>query len=234
MSNCCLKNLGCLQIPVSTISQAGQAGATNTLTIGIVGTGAAAASITGTSPNQVLNLTIPQGIQGNPGVSGTTRLYSFVGNDTVLTTGSFDAVKTYTLPQNTIATNGDGILIQSTHVQTALVSLLSVPQRRIRFNSISTTLDATDGEPFDASQSVRNTVYRTTVEIIRTGATTATCRVFFDFGLNNTDFSINQRTRQVNLTGLDFTQDNDIDFDVFQFFASQSALRTLTIDKLTA
>jgi hypothetical protein len=232
MNTCCFKNLGCLQIPQSVITEAGQAGATNTLTIGTVSTGAAAASITGTSPNQVLNLTIPQGIQGNPGVSGTTRLYSFVGNDTILTTGSFDAVKTYTLPQNTITANGDGILIQATHVQTALVSLLSVPQRRIRFNSISTTLDATDGEPFDSFQSILNTVYRTTVELIRTGATTATCRVSFDFTISNN--SVIQRTRQVNLTGLDFTQDNDIDFDVFQFFASQSALRTLTIDKISA
>jgi len=36
----------------------------NTLTIGTVGTGAAAATITGTAPNQVLNLTLPQGSNG--------------------------------------------------------------------------------------------------------------------------------------------------------------------------
>ncbi len=51
---------------------AGPAGPANTLSIGTVTTGAsgsqAAASITGTSPNQVLNLTIPQGPQGPAGV----------------------------------------------------------------------------------------------------------------------------------------------------------------------
>lgn len=54
----------------------GPAGPANTLTIGTVTTGAAgssaAASITGTSPNQTLNLTIPQGIQGPQGPQGET------------------------------------------------------------------------------------------------------------------------------------------------------------------
>lgn len=48
---------------------AGPAGPANTLTIGTVTTGSpAAATITGTSPNQVLNLTIPQ---GDPGAAGS-------------------------------------------------------------------------------------------------------------------------------------------------------------------
>jgi hypothetical protein len=49
-------------------------GPPNSLGIGTVTTGAAgspaAASITGTAPNQVLNLTIPEGIAGTPGVPG--------------------------------------------------------------------------------------------------------------------------------------------------------------------
>lgn len=52
----------------------GPAGPANTLAIGTVTTGAAgssaAASITGTAPNQTLNLTIPQGIQGPQGPQG--------------------------------------------------------------------------------------------------------------------------------------------------------------------
>lgn len=43
---------------------AGPAGPANTLTIGAVTTGTAAASITGSSPNQVLNLTLPSGGSG--------------------------------------------------------------------------------------------------------------------------------------------------------------------------
>jgi hypothetical protein len=62
----------------------GPAGPPNTLTMGTVTTGvpgsAASASITGVSPNQVLNLTIPrgdvgpQGIQGNPGPINTLTI----------------------------------------------------------------------------------------------------------------------------------------------------------------
>lgn len=54
----------------------GPAGPANTLTIGTVATGAAgssaSATITGTSPNQVLNLTIPRGDTGLTGATGAT------------------------------------------------------------------------------------------------------------------------------------------------------------------
>lgn len=48
----------------------GNTGPANTLTIGTVTTGTAAATITGTAPNQTLNLTIPQGPQGIQGIQG--------------------------------------------------------------------------------------------------------------------------------------------------------------------
>ena len=50
----------------------GPAGPANTLSIGTVTQGATAASITGTAPNQVLNLVLAQGAQGTQGVQGTT------------------------------------------------------------------------------------------------------------------------------------------------------------------
>lgn len=54
----------------------GSPGSPNTLSIGTVTTGAAnsdaAATITGTSPTQTLNLTIPQGIKGDTGSTGPT------------------------------------------------------------------------------------------------------------------------------------------------------------------
>jgi hypothetical protein len=54
----------------------GSAGPANTLTIGTVSTGAAgssaSASVTGTSPNQTLNLTIPRGDTGATGTNNTT------------------------------------------------------------------------------------------------------------------------------------------------------------------
>jgi len=47
-------------------------GSVNTLAIGTVLVGTAAATITGSSPNQTLNLTLPQGPQGAQGATGTT------------------------------------------------------------------------------------------------------------------------------------------------------------------
>ena len=56
----------------------GAPGPANTLAIGTVSTGGAgsnaSAAITGTSPNQTLNLTIPQGQQGSPGPANTLTI----------------------------------------------------------------------------------------------------------------------------------------------------------------
>ena len=48
----------------------GAPGPANTLTIGTVSQGTAAATITGTAPAQVLNLTLPKGDPGDPGTGG--------------------------------------------------------------------------------------------------------------------------------------------------------------------
>lgn len=64
-----------LRGPAGANGAAGPTGATgpsNTITIGTVNTGTAAATLTGSSPNQVLNLTLPQGPQGIQGVQGPT------------------------------------------------------------------------------------------------------------------------------------------------------------------
>lgn len=50
--------------------RAGDQGEVNSLSIGTVSTGTAAASITGTAPTQVLNLTIPTGAAGSAGADG--------------------------------------------------------------------------------------------------------------------------------------------------------------------
>ena len=65
-----------IQGPKGDTGDTGATGPANTLAIGTVTTGAAgssaAATITGTSPNQTLNLTIPRGIQGPQGPQGET------------------------------------------------------------------------------------------------------------------------------------------------------------------
>lgn len=60
--------------PQGPIGNTGATGPANTLAIGVVTTGApgsaAAATITGAAPNQILNLTIPTGAQGPQGIQG--------------------------------------------------------------------------------------------------------------------------------------------------------------------
>lgn len=56
----------------------GDAGPANTLSIGTVTEGNAAASITGTSPNQTLNLVIPKGDKGDPGTGGTAAVAGII------------------------------------------------------------------------------------------------------------------------------------------------------------
>lgn len=59
----------------------GAAGPANTLTIGTVTQGTAAATITGTSPNQTLNLVLQKGDTGIQGVTGTTGATGAAGTN---------------------------------------------------------------------------------------------------------------------------------------------------------
>ena len=65
------------QGPQGTPGDTGPTGPANTLTIGtVVGSTTATASITGTSPNQTLNLGLPTGAQGPTGPTGACLLYT--------------------------------------------------------------------------------------------------------------------------------------------------------------
>lgn len=67
----------------------GEKGDPNTLTVGSVSSGAnASATITGTAPNQVLNLVLPRGYDGVDGTNGRNALYIKTGLDTRCTVGS--------------------------------------------------------------------------------------------------------------------------------------------------
>ena len=82
------ENVGTIQGPQG---EPGLDGETPTLTIGTVTTGAAGtqatATITGTSPNLVLNLTIPQGQDGVDGVDGANGTNGVDGQSATITVG---------------------------------------------------------------------------------------------------------------------------------------------------
>jgi hypothetical protein len=92
-----------------TQGDVGPVGPANTLTIGTVTTGSvggpAAATITGTAPNQTLNLTIPQGVQGIQGTVGPTGPANTLTIGTVTTGASgaqASATITGTAPNQTL------------------------------------------------------------------------------------------------------------------------------------
>ena len=61
--------------------EAGEAGPANTLSIGTVSPGdTASATITGTSPSQVLNLVLPKGDKGQPGAAGASAYQIWISN----------------------------------------------------------------------------------------------------------------------------------------------------------
>lgn len=66
----------------------GPAGASNVLTIGTISTGVASASITGTSPNQVLNLVLPDPVDGDNLTVGTVTTLASGDAATATITGS--------------------------------------------------------------------------------------------------------------------------------------------------
>jgi hypothetical protein len=228
---------------VGPIGGVGPAGPPNTLTIGNVDEGPADATITGTSPNQILNLVIPQGPAGATGPNGTTRLHYLAGSASGSTlTPSWQNIDFYQLPANTLVNNGDSIIISTLHLQnnnpiniTLMgINIFNPAHRRITFNSVNLTFNNGNELP-DLSTStyieISNTftyLFRTTVELIRTGANTATCKVLADIKLSKRN--LETITCSTTITGLSFTTTNDIEFDVLQNTANQSVLKVLTID----
>jgi len=87
--------------------QQGSAGPANTLSIGTVTSGTAAATITGTSPSQVLNLVLPVGSTGATGSKGDTGSQGPAGPANTLsigtvTSGTAAATITGTAPNQTL------------------------------------------------------------------------------------------------------------------------------------
>ena len=226
----------------------GPAGPPNELTIGTVDTGSAAATITGSYPNQELNLVLPQGLTGATGLNGTTRLYDFVGSSN----GSdispiWQNLNSYTLPANKLVNNGDSIVISALHLQNKepveINSLgtrtFNPAYRRITFDNVNLTsnngrelFDLTSSKYADLSNIVSvifTYLFRTTIELIKTGTDTATCKVLADIGLIKQNLQTIVCSTTIS-SGLDFTANNVIEFDVLQNIADQSVLKVLTID----
>lgn len=93
-------------LPYFTQGVKGDPGPANTLTLGTVTTGAAgsqaSATITGTAPNQTLNLTIPRGDQGIQGIQGLTGPANVLSIGTVSSGTTPSATITGSAPAQTL------------------------------------------------------------------------------------------------------------------------------------
>lgn len=98
--------------PQGIQGEQGPAGPANTLTIGTVTTGTAAASITGTAPNQTLNLTIPAPNDGTLTIQKNgANVATFTANSASNTTANI------TVPTKTSDLTNDGADNTSTYVE---------------------------------------------------------------------------------------------------------------------
>ena len=235
MSECCLPNLGCLNIPITYIDVAGQAGQNGTDGRGISGesyndaSGELTLLFTSGDPSFTTgDLRGDKGDQGDQGVNGLARLYSMpepfyestIVNDWV-------QQHDYTVPANTLLNLGDSLVINLRSMNMINSSTAFPSRRRIRWNSLNMT-NSTGLQMNTASTTFQ---YNLRVEMIKSDVDKAICLITADLDiLPNTTIA----TQQINLTGLDFTIANTIYTDLWQVVSLQTYLNSMTIDKITA
>lgn len=135
----------------------GAPGAPSTLTMGTVVTGdAAAASITGTAPNYILNLTLPRGQRGYPGINGSNGTNGTNGSGVTLVpapSGGDDTVmiqefledhmgetihfrpETYTITNTITVPSGTELLMTGTTINATGIPVAATLGQRIAFTS---------------------------------------------------------------------------------------------------
>ena len=99
----------------------GDAGPPNSLQIGtVVSGGTASATITGTSPSQVLNLVLPKGEKGDKGDAGTNGVDGTNGTD--------GAAATITVGTVTTGAPGTGVIVSNSGTSSAAVLDFTIPR----------------------------------------------------------------------------------------------------------
>jgi hypothetical protein len=251
MSDCCLPNLGCLSIPIESTNVLGPPGPAGTNGVGI--TTAFYNPVDGTlllnyTDGSSQNVGVVQGaIGGNgpEGIAGVSRLYSMpVDFFSATLVNQWVQQHDVAIPANTLIGDGDALVVNLVSmylIQNTAIADLFKAQRRIRWGvgtsvGTSCTLSPLSQEiyMFTANTSFQ---YNTKLEIIKTSATTALCRVSSDMNiasLSTSDIGYQQYTYQIILTGLDFTVLNTIYTDLYQAVVNQVYFKSITIDKISA
>lgn len=240
MSECCLPNLGCLNIPITYIDVAGQAGQNGAAGRGILNenyepsNGELTLTFTDNTTYTTGDLRGAQGDVGLQGVNGVSRLYSRLMDfysSTII--NNWVQQHDFIVPANTLLNIGDSLVINLRSMKLDSFGTALGCLRRIRWNNLSCSI-AGGFEPIMINADV-NLQYNMTVEIIKSDVDEALCRAVADVDLyTNGPTSIQCFTYQVNLTGLNFGQANYIYTDLWQAKTDQVYFKSITIDKITA
>jgi hypothetical protein len=138
------------------------------------------------------------------------------------------------IPANTLIGDGDALVVNLVSMKLFKDGNYDDCLRRIRWNGTSCTLVPGFSEVFMATNDT-TWQYTTKLEIIKSGPTTALCRITSMQDLEEANNRIPPYvTYQVNLTGLDFTILNTIYTDLWQNAIDQVYFKSMTIDKISA
>jgi hypothetical protein len=123
MADCCLTNLGCLQIPSSVVTETGQPGGQGapgtpaTITLGSVTTGAPGTPVditnSGTTSAAIFDFEIPEGAPGTNGTNASSLLFSIEGVNSTLSGWRTLLGSTPSLPANTFVNTGDRVIFEA-------------------------------------------------------------------------------------------------------------------------
>lgn len=129
--------------------EVGPVGPTNSLSIGTVANGAAGATITGTPPNQVLNLTLPSGVAATTSVPGIIQL----ANDLAGTSTAPQVVSTHLTNPLPLAQGGTaGATVAASRNNLGIADIpSSTVTGALTTTSVTATLATGDGAQFPAA-----------------------------------------------------------------------------------
>ena len=242
MSECCLPNLGCLNIPIISTNVDGPPGQNGAAGRGILDesyepfNGELTLTFTDNTTYTTGDLRGAQGDIGLQGVNGVSRLYSRLMDfyeSTLI--NQWVQQHDYTVPANTLLNVGDSLVINLRSMKLLNIGGIFDCQRRIMWENQSCTLLVGTTEPYMISAEATRLQYNTTVEIIKSDVNEAICRVVSDVDLYiDNVLNSDKITYQVNLTGLNFGIDNVISSGLKQVAANQIYFKSITIDKITA
>jgi len=171
-------------------------------------------------------------VPGPTGPIGTTRLLMFSGANSDANIASWENLLSYTLPADSLETDGDSVLIKANISQANRASsTATAAKRRITIDSqnCTSTGSAEASSVYNTGVFIIGERLETQVEIIKLSNTTALCKYSWRFGMDGANLPI-VGEKEITLSTVGFDEDAVITFDIYQYIANDITLNSLTID----